>query len=62
MGRQRSFALELNESKLSGVAALDMDALGDQLRTSKEAMLAEYKAGGLPRPELATLTATRTRI
>ena len=40
-------------------AGLDMDALGDQLRARKEELLAQYKAGGLPKPELATLTATQ---
>jgi hypothetical protein len=39
-------------------AGLDMDALGDALRARKEELLAEYKATGLPKPELATLTST----
>ncbi len=40
-------------------AALDMDALGDQLRARKEELRAEYKATGLPKPELATLETTQ---
>jgi hypothetical protein len=39
-------------------AGLDMDALGEALRARKKALLAEYQAGGLPKPELATLTST----
>ena len=39
-------------------AGLDMDALGDQLRSRKEELKAEYKASGLPRPELTTLSET----
>jgi hypothetical protein len=39
-------------------AGLDMDALGDQLRARKQELMAEYKATGLPKPELATLTST----
>ncbi|MGY4396268.1 hemerythrin superfamily protein [Sphingomonas sp. UYAg733] len=37
-------------------AGLDMDALGEQLRTRKEELIASYKAGGLPKPELSTFT------
>jgi len=52
------------EQRLEGIfaqarkAGLDMDALGDRLRERKEQLLAEFKASGLPKPELATLTAT----
>jgi len=52
------------EQRLEGMfaqarkAGLDMDALGDRLRERKEQLLAEFKASGLPKPELATLTAT----
>jgi hypothetical protein len=37
-------------------AGLDMDALGDQLRARKTELTATFKADGLPKPELATLT------
>jgi len=52
------------EQRLEGIfaqarkAGLDMDTLGDRLRERKEQLLAEFKASGLPKPELATLTAT----
>jgi hemerythrin superfamily protein len=37
-------------------AGLDMDELGDRLRARKAELLADYKAGGLPKPEIATFT------
>ena len=37
-------------------AGLDMDSLGEQLRARKEELTAQYKAGGLPKPETTTLT------
>jgi hypothetical protein len=37
-------------------AGLDMDALGDQLRARKQELMANYKAGGLPKPQTTTLT------
>jgi hypothetical protein len=40
-------------------AGLDMDALGEQLLARKEELIAEYKATGLPKPELATMTTTQ---
>lgn len=49
------------EQRLEGMfaqarkAGLDMDALGAQLRARKEALLADYQAHGLPRPETRTL-------
>jgi len=52
------------EQRLEGIfaqarkAGLDMDALGDRLRERKQQLLAEFKASGLPKPELATLTTT----
>ena len=39
-------------------AGLDMDALGAEMATRKEELMAEIKAGGLQKPELATLTTT----
>jgi len=35
-------------------AGLDMDALGEELRVRKAELIAEYKAGGLPKPETTT--------
>jgi len=49
------------EKRLEGLfsqaraAGLDMDALGDQLRTRKEQLKAEIEANGLPEPKLKTL-------
>jgi hemerythrin superfamily protein len=40
-------------------AGLDMDALGNELATRREQLMAEIKATGLPKPELATLTETQ---
>jgi hypothetical protein len=40
-------------------AGLDMDALGEQLSARKKELLAEYKATGLPKPELTTLATTQ---
>jgi hypothetical protein len=39
-------------------AGLDMDALGEQLLARKTELVATYKASGLPKPELTTLTST----
>jgi hypothetical protein len=40
-------------------AGLDMDALGQELAARKEQLMAEVRASGLPKPELATLTETQ---
>jgi hemerythrin superfamily protein len=37
-------------------AGLDMDELGDLLKARKKALLAEYKASGIPAPETRTFT------
>jgi hemerythrin superfamily protein len=37
-------------------AGLDMDALGDLMKSRKKALLAEYKASGIPAPETRTFT------
>jgi hemerythrin superfamily protein len=37
-------------------ARLDMDELGDRLKTRKKAILAEYKTSGIPAPETRTFT------
>ena len=36
-------------------AELDMDALGEKLAARKQQLTADYKANGIPRPELATM-------
>jgi hemerythrin superfamily protein len=40
-------------------AGLDMVALGQQLLARKQELTAQYKAGGLPKPETTTLTETK---
>ena len=53
------------EKRLEGLfsqaraAGLDMDELGDQLRTRKEQLKAEIEANGLPEPQLKTLEEAR---
>ena len=37
-------------------AGLDMAALGEEMATRKEQLMAEIEAGGLPKPELTTMT------
>ena len=39
-------------------AGVDMDALGEQLSARKAELIASYKKGGLPKPELTTMSAT----
>jgi hemerythrin superfamily protein len=39
-------------------AGLDMNALGEQMAAEKEQLIATYKAGGLPVPEMPTLQGT----
>ena len=41
-------------------AGVDMDALGEQLAQRKAELIASYKKGGVPRPELKTLESTTT--
>ncbi|MET0308563.1 MAG: hemerythrin domain-containing protein, partial [Sphingomonas sp.] len=64
LGEQIEHHVGEEEMRMEGMfsqarkAGLDMDALGDQLRARKEELLAEYKAAGLPKPQLATLETT----
>jgi len=57
--------VEEEEQRMEGMfaqarkAGLDMDALGQELAARKEQLMAEVRASGLPKPELATLTETR---
>ena len=52
--------VEEEEKRMEGLfsqarkAGLDMDALGEELASRKEALMAEYKENGLPAPELTT--------
>lgn len=60
LSEQIEHHVEEEEKRMEGLfsqarhAGLDMDALGDELRTRKEALTADYKANGLPKPELTT--------
>ncbi|MES2095724.1 MAG: hemerythrin domain-containing protein [Pseudomonadota bacterium] len=60
LSEQIEHHVEEEEKRMEGMfaqarhAGLDMDALGEQLRTRKEELIAQYKAGGLPRPETTT--------
>ena len=56
--------VEEEEKRMEGLfaqakkAGLDMDALGEQLAARKAELVATYKAGGVPKPELTTMTET----
>jgi hemerythrin superfamily protein len=56
--------VEEEEKRVEGIfaqarkAGLDMDALGEQLAARKAELIARYKKGGLPAPELTTMGAT----
>jgi hypothetical protein len=64
LSEQIEHHVEEEEKRMEGMfsqarkAGLDMDALGEELRARKEALIAEYKASGLPRPETTTLEVT----
>jgi hypothetical protein len=64
LSEQIEHHVEEEEKRMEGMfaqarkAGLDMDALGEQLAARKEELLAQYKASGLPKPELSTLTNT----
>ncbi|MET0308924.1 MAG: hemerythrin domain-containing protein [Sphingomonas sp.] len=65
LGEQIEHHVGEEEMRMEGMfsqarkAGLDMIALGQQLLVRKEALTAEYKANGLPKPETTTLTATQ---
>jgi hemerythrin superfamily protein len=40
-------------------AGLDMDALGAQMAAEKKTLVAQYKAGGLPKPPTPSFTGTK---
>ena len=56
--------VEEEEKRVEGMfsqarkAGLDMDALGAQMAAEKQQLMANYKAGGLPKPETSTLDNT----
>ena len=56
--------VEEEEKRMEGLfaqarkAGLDMDALGEQLAARKQELVASYAKGGLPKPELTTMSAT----
>jgi hemerythrin superfamily protein len=60
LSEQIEHHVEEEEKRMEGMfsqarhAGLDMDALGEQLRTRKEELVSAYKAG-LPKPETTTL-------
>ena len=56
--------VEEEEKRVEGMfsqarkAGLDMDALGEQMAAEKAQLIADYKAGGLPRPATPTFSGT----
>jgi hypothetical protein len=64
LSEQIEHHVEEEEKRMEGMfsqarkAGLDMDALGEEMRARKEALIAEYKANGLPKPETTTLETT----
>jgi hypothetical protein len=56
--------IEAEENRVEGMfaqarqAGLDMDDLGERMAAEKEQLLAAYKSGGTPRPDLPTLQGT----
>jgi len=62
LSEQIEHHVEEEEKRMEGMfsqarkAGLDMDGLGEQLLARKTELLATYKASGLPKPELSTMT------
>ena len=58
--------VEEEEARVEGLfsqarkAGVDMDALGQEMAARKAELIASYKKGGLPRPELTTMESTTT--
>jgi len=56
--------VEEEEERVEGMfaqarkAGLDMDDLGERMAAEKEQLMAAYKSGGTPRPELTTMQGT----
>ena len=65
LSEQIQHHVEEEEKRMEGMfsqarrAGLDMDALGDRLRSRKDELMATYGARGLPKPEPSTLEHTR---
>jgi len=61
LSEQITHHVEEEEKRMEGLfaqarkAGLDMDALGEQLADEKARLTADYKAGGLPKPQTTTL-------
>ena len=66
LGEQIEHHVEEEEARVEGMfsqarkAGVDMDALGEQMAARKAELIATYKKGGLPKPELTTLESTTT--
>ena len=64
LSEQIEHHVEEEEQRVEGMfaqarkAGLDMDALGERMAAEKKELIANYKASGLPKPELSTLSAT----
>ena len=62
LSEQIEHHVEEEERRMEGMfsqarkAGLDMDELGERLRARKDQLLAQFKAGGLTKPEIATFT------
>ena len=61
LSEQIEHHVEEEEKRMEGLfaqarkAGLDMDELGEQLAARKQELIAEYKSGGIPKPELTTM-------
>ena len=64
LSEQIEHHVEEEEQRIEGMfaqarkAGLDMDALGEQLSARKSELVASYQKGGVPKPELTTMSAT----
>ena len=64
LSEQIEHHVEEEEQRIEGIfaqarkAGVDMDALGEQLAARKAELMASYQKGGLPTPELTTMSAT----
>jgi hemerythrin superfamily protein len=66
LGEQIEHHVEEEEARVEGLfsqarkAGVDMDALGEEMAARKAELIASYKKGGLPKPELTTMDSTTT--
>jgi hypothetical protein len=62
LSEQIEHHVEEEEKRVEGMfaqarkAGLDMDALGAEMAAEKERLMAQYKSGGLPRPQTTTFS------